>query len=273
MSDAGRKDKEPAVFLHAIKRRYHQGAATLEILTGAELAVWPGQSVALIAPSGTGKSTLLHVAGLLEHPDAGEVYVDGTATSTLSDAERTRIRRTEIGFVYQQHRLLPEFTAAENVMLPQMIRGLSKKEAYSRADELLSYLGLGERLDHRPSQLSGGEQQRVAIARSLVNDPQVILADEPTGNLDSRTSDEIMEMLTQLNRAGKTIIMVTHENDIAAWARRVVRMRDGRIESDERNAHRPAAHPGAEIGPKAVDGLKDSITVRSLWEIGPSSSV
>src|SRR5712691_6216412 len=126
-------EQKPLVFLNAIERRYVQGDATLEILRGAELAVWSGQSVALIAPSGTGKSTLLHIAGLLEHPDAGEVYVDGTATSTLSDAERTRIRRTEIGFVYQQHRLLPEFTAAENVMLPQMIRGLSKKEARNRA--------------------------------------------------------------------------------------------------------------------------------------------
>src|SRR5436309_14520486 len=127
------KDKEPAVFLHAIERRYHQGAATLEILKGAELAVWPGQSVALIAPSGAGKSTLLHIAGLLEHPDAGEVYVDQTATSRLSDTERTRIRRTEIGFVYQAHRLLPEFSAIENVLLPQMIRGLGRKEATKRA--------------------------------------------------------------------------------------------------------------------------------------------
>src|SRR5437764_9120708 len=139
MSDAARKDKEPAVFLHAIERRYHQGAATLEILKGAELAVWPGQSVALIAPSGTGKSTLLHIAGLLEHPDGGEVYIDGAATSGLSDAERTRIRRTEIGFVYQFHHLLPEFSAVENVMLPQMIRGLSKKEARKRSSELLGY--------------------------------------------------------------------------------------------------------------------------------------
>src|ERR1700704_3885454 len=147
----------PAIFLHGIERHYKQGDATLDILRGAELAVWAGQSVALIAPSGTGKSTLLHVAGLLEHPDSGEVYVDGTATSTLSDAERTRIRRTEIGFVYQQHQLLPEFSAVENVMLPQMVRGLSKKEARKRAAELLSYLGLQERLEHRPSELSGGE--------------------------------------------------------------------------------------------------------------------
>src|SRR5687767_15973702 len=129
MSDARPKDKEPAVFLHAIERRYHQGAATLEILTGAELAVWPGQSVALIAPSGAGKSTLLHIAGLLEHPDAGEVYIDGQATSERSDAERTALRRNQIGFVYQAHQLLPEFSALENVMLPQMIRGLSRAEA------------------------------------------------------------------------------------------------------------------------------------------------
>src|SRR5436305_7377627 len=201
MSDARPKDKEPAVFLHAIERRYHQGAATLEILKGAELAVWPGQSVALIAPSGTGMSTLLHLAGLLEHPDAGEVYVDGTATSGLSDAERTRIRRTEMGFVYQFHHLLPEFSALENVMLPQMIRGLSRREARKRSDELLGYLGLNERLDHRPAQLSGGEQQRVAIARAVANAPRILLADEPTGNLDPRTAAHAFPALTQLVRA------------------------------------------------------------------------
>src|SRR3954453_23151391 len=181
-------EKEPAVFLHAIERRYLQGTGTLDILKSAELAVWPGQSVALIAPSGTGKSTLLHVAGLLEHPDSGGVYVDGTAPSTLSDAERTRIRRTEIGFVYQFHHLLPEFSAVENVMLPQMIRGLSRREARKRSDELLGYLDLKERLEHRPAQLSGGEQQRVAIARAVANAPRVLLADEPTGNLDPRTA-------------------------------------------------------------------------------------
>src|SRR3954464_7722364 len=172
------KDKEPAVFLHAIERRYHQGAGTLEILKGAELAVWSGQSVALIAPSGTGKSTLLHIAGLLEHPDGGEVYVDGVATSKLPDAERTRIRRTEMGFVYQAHHLLPEFSALENVVMPQMIRGLSRTQAEKRADELLSYLGLKNRVTHRPAELSGGEQQRVAIARAMANAPRILLADE-----------------------------------------------------------------------------------------------
>jgi lipoprotein-releasing system ATP-binding protein len=233
MSDTARKDnkdKEPSVFLHAIERRYHQGAATLDILKSAELAVWPGQSVALIAPSGTGKSTLLHIAGLLEHPDSGEVYIDGTATTSLSDAERTRIRRTEIGFVYQFHHLLPEFSAVENVMLPQMIRGLSKKEARKRAAELLGYLGLGERLEHRPSQLSGGEQQRVAIARAVANAPRVLLADEPTGNLDPRTSGHVFGALSQLVRAsGLAAVVATHNMELAARMDRRVTLKEGRV--------------------------------------------
>jgi lipoprotein-releasing system ATP-binding protein len=224
------KDKEPAVFLHAIERRYQQGAATLEILKSAELAIWPGQSVALIAPSGTGKSTLLHIAGLLEHPDAGEVYVDGTATSALSDAERTRIRRTEIGFVYQFHHLLPEFSAVENVMLPQMIRGLSKQEARKRADELLSYLGLKERLEHRPGQLSGGEQQRVAIARAVANAPRILLADEPTGNLDPRTAGHVFGALSQLVQAsGFAAVIATHNMELASKMDRRVTLQDGRV--------------------------------------------
>ena len=233
MSDAARKankDKEPSVFLHAIERRYTQGAATLDILKSAELAVWPGQSVALIAPSGTGKSTLLHIAGLLEHPDSGEVYIDGTATTSLSDAERTRIRRTEIGFVYQFHHLLPEFSAVENVMLPQMIRGLSKKEARKRAAELLGYLGLGERLEHRPSQLSGGEQQRVAIARAVANAPRILLADEPTGNLDPKTSGHVFGALSQLVRAsGLAAVVATHNMELAARMDRRVTLQDGRV--------------------------------------------
>ena len=233
MSDEQRPtvpDKEPAIFLHAIERRYTQGAATLDILTGAELAVWPGQSVALIAPSGVGKSTLLHIAGLLEHPDAGEVYVDGTATSTLSDAERTRIRRTEIGFVYQFHHLLPEFSALENVMMPQMIRGLARKEAKSRASELLSYLGLKERLEHRPSQLSGGEQQRVAVARALANRPLLVLADEPTGNLDPRTSSHVFGALAQLVRASSlAAVVATHNMELAKRMDRRVTLKEGRV--------------------------------------------
>ncbi len=222
--------QSPVIFLHQIERQYRQGDAALEILTGAELAVWSGQMVALLAPSGAGKSTLLHVAGLLEHQDAGEVYIDDTPTSTLSDAERTRLRRNEIGFVYQAHHLLVEFTALENVMLPQMIRGLPRKEARSRAGELLAYLGLKERLHHRPSELSGGEQQRVAIARAVANAPRILLADEPTGNLDPRTSEHVFRALTQLARASQlAAIIATHNLDIATRMDRRVTIRDGRI--------------------------------------------
>ena len=227
-------DKEPAVFLHAIERRYHQGAATLEILKAAELAVWPGQSVALIAPSGTGKSTLLHIAGLLEHPDAGEVYVDGTATSTLSDAERTRIRRTEIGFVYQFHHLLPEFSALENVVLPQLILGLTRREAEERARQLLQALGLGERAEHRPAQLSGGEQQRVAIARAVANGPRLLLADEPTGNLDPHTAERVFDQLLSLVRqSGVAALVATHNLDLAARMDRVLRLMDGALVEEQ----------------------------------------
>ena len=218
----------PVLFLNAIERRYHQGEVALEILRGAELGCWVGQSVALIAPSGAGKSTFLHIAGLLEHPDSGEVFIDGKPTSTLSDAERTRIRRLEIGFVYQAHHLLPEFTAEENVMLPQMVRGLSSAEARKRASELLSYLGLKARLDHRPSELSGGEQQRVAIARAVANAPRILLADEPTGNLDPHTADRVFDTLTQLVKAsGLAAIIATHNLDLAARMDRRVTLRDG----------------------------------------------
>jgi lipoprotein-releasing system ATP-binding protein len=223
-------EQNPAIFLHAVERRYKQGEATLDILTGAELAVWAGQSVALIGPSGAGKSTLLHIAGLLEHPEAGEVYIDGTATSTLSDGERTRIRRMEIGFVYQFHHLLPDFSALENVMLPQMIRGLSKKEARVRAAELLGYLGLKERVVHRPTELSGGEQQRVAIARAVANAPRILIADEPTGNLDPKTSGHVFGALTQLVKAsGLAAIVATHNMDLASRMDRRVTLRDGKV--------------------------------------------
>ena len=220
----------PVVFLHAIERRYHQGDAVLDVLKGAELAVWPGQSVALVAPSGTGKSTLLHIAGLLEHADAGEVYFDGAPTSKLSDADRTRIRRSMVGFVYQAHFLLPEFSALENVVMPQMIRGLGRSEAKRRAAELLSYLGLKDRLTHRPAQLSGGEQQRVAIARAVANAPRLLLADEPTGNLDPRTSDHVFNALSQLIRAsGLTVVLATHNMELAARMDRRVAIRDGHV--------------------------------------------
>jgi lipoprotein-releasing system ATP-binding protein len=225
-----RSEDAPILFLHGIDRHYLQGDATLEILKGAELAVWPGQSVALVAPSGTGKSTLLHIAGLLEHPDGGEVYVDQVATSSLSDGERTRIRRSDIGFVYQFHHLLMEFSAIENVILPQMVRGLGRAEATARANDLLNYLGLKDRLTHRPAELSGGEQQRVAIARAVANGPRILLADEPTGNLDPKTSDHVFSALTQLIRAsGLAVVVATHNMDIAGRMDRRVTLRDGKV--------------------------------------------
>jgi lipoprotein-releasing system ATP-binding protein len=220
----------PVLFLHGVSRTYSQGSAALEVLKNAELALWPGQSVALVAPSGAGKSTLLHLAGLLEHPDVGEVYVDRIPTSRMPDSERTRIRRTEIGFVYQFHHLLPEFSAVENIMLPQMIRGLGRQEANRRSLELLAYLGLRNRATHRPSELSGGEQQRVAIARAVANAPRILLADEPTGNLDPQTADHVFRALTQLVRAsGLAMLCATHNMDIAARMDRRVTLRNGLV--------------------------------------------
>jgi lipoprotein-releasing system ATP-binding protein len=232
MSDVGLPSEEevPVVFLHAIERHYRQGNAVLDVLKGAELAIWAGQSVALVGPSGAGKSTLLHIAGLLEHPDAGDVYIDGVPTSGLPDADRTHIRRTEVGFVYQSHHLLSEFSAVENVMLPQMIRGLSRKDARARAAELLGYLGLKDRLVHRPAELSGGEQQRVAIARAVANAPRILLADEPTGNLDVHTAEHVFLALSQLVRAsGLATIVATHNMELAARMDRRVTIREGLV--------------------------------------------
>ena len=220
----------PALTLSGVFRTYRQGEATLDILRGADLTLWPGQSVALVAPSGAGKSTLLHVAGLLEKPDGGEVYVGAAPTAAMGDPERTALRRTAIGFVYQAHHLLPEFTALENVVMPQMIAGLSRKEAGERGRELLSFLGLGQRFDHRPAELSGGEQQRVAIARAVANAPGMLLADEPTGNLDPHTANHVFATLTSLIRAtGLAALIATHNMDLAARMDRRVTLQDGLV--------------------------------------------
>ncbi len=221
---------DPVLYLQQVVRTYKQADGALEILRHAELALWPGQSVALVAPSGAGKSTLLHIAGLLERPDDGEVYLGHAPTAHMDDAQRTALRRTEIGFVYQFHHLLPEFTAQENVMLPQMIRGLTKPQARERAGELLGYLGLAPRITHRPAELSGGEQQRVAIARAVANSPRLLLADEPTGNLDPKTADHVFGALTQLVRAtGLAALVATHNMDLAARMDRRVTLREGQI--------------------------------------------
>ncbi|ABQ36560.1 MAG: ABC transporter ATP-binding protein [Bradyrhizobium sp.] len=229
MDEQGAEDV-PVVYLHEIKRQYMQGERQLTILDGAKLALWAGQSVALVAPSGSGKSTLLHIAGLLESPDEGEVYVAGVPTSQLTDIERTQMRRTDIGFVYQSHRLLPEFTALENVMLPQMIRGLKRSETVKRATEILAYLGLGERIKHRPAELSGGEQQRVAIARAVANAPRALLADEPTGNLDPGTADHVFHALMQLVKATRVAMLIaTHNMELAGRMDRRVSIVGGKV--------------------------------------------
>jgi lipoprotein-releasing system ATP-binding protein len=221
---------ETVLRLEQIERRYGRGETTIEVLNGAELSLKAGESVALIAPSGAGKSTLLHVAGLLERQDAGEVHVGGHATSRMNEEGRTALRRSQIGFVYQFHHLLPEFSALENVVIPQMIAGLNRAEAAARARELLGFLGLAARESHRPAELSGGEQQRVALARALANAPRVLLADEPTGNLDPKTADHVFGTLTSLVKASRVAALVaTHNLDLAARMDRRVTLREGRV--------------------------------------------
>jgi lipoprotein-releasing system ATP-binding protein len=220
----------PALCLEKVERHYDQAGSPLEILRGADFCLWAGQSAALVAPSGAGKSTLLHIAGLLEKPDAGEVFIAGEATSCMNDAARTTLRRGEIGFVYQFHHLLPEFSALENIMLPQMIGGISRREASDRAGQLLHYLGLSARAKHRPAELSGGEQQRVAIARAVANGPRLLLADEPTGNLDPKTADHVFKALDAIVRAtGLATLIATHNMELASRMDRRVTLHEGLV--------------------------------------------
>ncbi len=216
--------------LRGVSRTYRTGDATLQVLRGANLTLHPGEIVALVAPSGTGKSTLLHLAGLLERPDAGAVFVDGRDSGALPDPARTAIRRDAIGFVYQFHHLLGEFTALENVVLPQMIAGKRRKDAELRGRNLLGALGLGPRTGHLPGKLSGGEQQRVAIARALANAPRVLLADEPTGNLDVGTSGVVFDaLLATVRGQGVAALIATHNPDLAARMDRRVTLLDGQV--------------------------------------------
>jgi len=219
-----------ALSLSGIERRFRQGGRVLQVLTGASADLRAGEAVALVGPSGSGKSSLLHVAGLLERPDSGQVIVGGRDCATLSDRERTRVRRSEIGFVYQFHHLLPEFSALENVVIPQMIDGVTRKEASRRALASLTRLGLAERADHRPAQLSGGEQQRVAIARALANQPAVLLADEPTGNLDPTTSERVFgELIDLIRNSGLAALIATHNHEIARRMDRVLALQNGKL--------------------------------------------
>jgi lipoprotein-releasing system ATP-binding protein len=216
--------------ISALERTYSEGKHSLTVLKDANLVIQPGEMVALVAPSGTGKSTLLHSAGLLERPDAGDVFINGQSTAKMDDKARTALRRTAIGFVYQFHHLLPEFTAEENLMIPQMVRGRTKTLARARAKELLDYMMIGKRAQHRPSELSGGEQQRVAIARAVANGPSLLLADEPTGNLDPDTSDHVFATLQTLVReTGLSALIATHNHELAKKMDRTVSLEAGQV--------------------------------------------
>ena len=222
----------PVLSLRGVVRNYPSGGRLLEVLKGADLDVHPGEMIGLIGPSGSGKSSLLHAAGLLEHPDAGQIIVEGRDCSTLNERARTKVRLGKIGFVYQFHHLLPEFTALDNVAMPQRIAGKSRTAARERAGQLLEQLGLGERLHHQPAQMSGGEQQRVAIARALANAPRVVLADEPTGNLDPVTSEAVFKALFDLCRQeGVAAVVATHNMELARFMDRVFGLRDGHLET------------------------------------------
>lgn len=222
----------PLLNVVGLEKTFHQGGHDLTIFQGLDMNIVPGEIVALVGPSGAGKSTLLQLIGLLDTPSAGQIAIDGRDVSRMNDRARTQVRRDAIGFIYQFHNLQPEFTAQENVILPQMIAGKSKREARERADKLLSALGLGHRLDHRPARLSGGEQQRVAIARAIANKPRLLLADEPTGNLDPVTSDHVFEMLIQLVRsAGIGAVIATHNMALADRMDRVLEMKNGQLVS------------------------------------------
>ena len=227
-------ERSPVLRLENLDRGFTQGDRRIDVLKNASAAFYPGETVSLLGPSGAGKSTLLHIAGLLERPDSGAVVLNGVDCGTLSDAERTRVRRLEVGFVYQFHHLLPEFSALENVMLPQLILGRTKSEAEARAKALLGMLGLKERWDHRPAELSGGEQQRVAIARAVANEPKVLLADEPTGNLDPSTAERVFEELLRLvSEEGVAAVVATHNLELAARMDRTLRLADGHLVEEE----------------------------------------
>jgi len=218
--------------LRGIKRDFKLGAQTVHVLKGIDLDISKNEYVALMGPSGSGKSTLMNLLGCLDTPTGGSYELNGTDVSSLNDNALAEIRNTEIGFVFQTFNLLPRSTALENVALPLVYAGMSKEERLARAAEVLEQVGLADRMDHRPNQLSGGQRQRVAVARALVNKPALILADEPTGNLDSKTSIEIMKLFDDIQAAGNTVVLVTHEEDIAQHAKRVIRLVDGNIDSD-----------------------------------------
>ena len=225
----------PIIDIKGITRDFQLGNETVNVLKGIDLLINKGEYVALMGPSGSGKSTLMNILGCLDTPTSGSYILNGKQVSEMHDDELAEIRNKEIGFVFQTFNLMPRTTALDNVALPMVYAGHSKSERVERATEVLTQVGLNDRMDHKPNQLSGGQRQRVAVARALVNKPSIILADEPTGNLDSKTSVEIMNLFNEIHANGNTVILVTHEEDIAAYAHRIIRLRDGLIESDTQN--------------------------------------
>ena len=227
--------KTPIIDIKGITRDFQLGSETVNVLKGIDLLINKGEYVALMGPSGSGKSTLMNILGCLDTPTSGSYILNGKQVSEMHDDELAEIRNKEIGFVFQTFNLMPRTTALDNVALPMVYAGFSKEERNKRATEVLTQVGLADRMDHKPNQLSGGQRQRVAVGRALVNKPSIILADEPTGNLDSKTSVEIMKLFGEIHSNGNTVILVTHEEDIAAHAHRIIRLRDGIIENDIQN--------------------------------------
>ena len=233
---------QPIIELQQIRKTYYMGSNTLDVLKGISLMINKNEYVALMGPSGSGKSTLMNILGCLDTPSGGTYILNGKDVSKMADDDLAEVRNQEIGFVFQQFNLLPRLTAAENVALPLIYAGVGRKERTERAMIALQKVALADRSTHKPNEMSGGQIQRVAIARALVNNPSILLADEPTGNLDSKTSEEVMGIFGQIQAAGNTVVLVTHEEDIAAHAKRVVRLRDGNIESDRQREMIMAAH-------------------------------
>jgi putative ABC transport system ATP-binding protein len=223
---------DPTIRTHNLQRRYRMGSEIIHALRGVDLTVEKGEYVAIMGPSGSGKSTLMNMIGCLDSPDEGEYWLNGQLVSAMGDRELARVRNKEVGFIFQTFNLLPRADALHNVELPLIYAGLRRKERVARAQQALERVGLGERMSHRPSEMSGGQRQRVAVARALVTDPSILLADEPTGNLDSATSRDIMTLFRALHATGHTIVLVTHEHDIAQHARRIITFRDGKIAED-----------------------------------------
>ncbi|MEZ5013358.1 MAG: ABC transporter ATP-binding protein [Chitinophagales bacterium] len=247
---------EEIIRLHDIRKTYDLGKMEIEVLKGISISIKKNEYVAIMGPSGSGKSTLMNILGCLDKASRGIYVLNGTDVSRMNDDALAEVRNKEIGFVFQTFNLLARLNGIENVGLPLIYAGKKKSERIERAKEMLTAVGLGHRMDHKPNELSGGERQRVAVARALVNNPSIILADEPTGNLDTRTSYEIMELFEDIHRKGNTVIIVTHEEDIARYAHRIIRIRDGVIERDEINEHK--------LDPKALRAKQHAALINSL---------